>query len=59
MAPFWQGLYWSQGSGETLDVSVKTSEDVVGGRPSPLLVSSKSPARVVLGLMSPLLVSFL
>ena len=48
MAACRQGLYWSQGSGETLDVSAKTSDDVVGGRPSPLLVLSRSPDCVVL-----------
>ena len=55
VAPFRQGLYWSQGFVESVDISEKISVNFVGAEKSPLLVSSKSPDCVVLGLMSPLL----
>ena len=57
MAPLWQGLYWSHGSVESVDVSGEISAGIVVNRDSPLVVSCKSPEAVVLGLMSPLLVS--
>ena len=55
VAPFRQGLYWSQGFVESVDISEKISVNFVGAKMSPLLVTSKSPDCVVLGLMSPLL----
>ena len=58
MAPLWQGLYWSQGSVESVDVCGEMSAGIVVGRDSPLVVSCKSSDAVVLGLMSPLLVLF-
>ena len=56
MAPLWQGLYWSQGSVESVDVSGEMSTGNVFGRDSPLVVSCKPPDAIVLGLMSPLVV---
>ena len=57
MAPLWQGLYWSQGSVESVDVCGEMSAGIVVGRDSPLVVSCNSPEAAGLGLMSPLLVS--
>ena len=56
MAPLWQGLYWSQGSVESVDGSGEMWTGNVFGRDSPLVVSCKPPDAVVLGLVSPLLV---
>ena len=39
MAPLWQGLYWSQGYVESVDVSGEMSAGIVVGRGSPLVES--------------------
>ena len=60
MAPFRQGLYWSQGSvADTLDISGKASEDVGGVEVYLLLVSTTCSDSVVFSLVSEPSVEFI